>query len=130
MSEQVGRVRPDGVQRLLNHSEWDEDAVRDDVRAYVVETIGAKNGILIGDDTGFLQTGTRSAGVQRQYTGTAGRTENCPIGTFQAGDPAGAAAAFEDLLTDRLRVLGPDHPNTLTTRNNLAYWKKQLSGGH
>ncbi|MBV9024029.1 MAG: IS701 family transposase [Streptomycetaceae bacterium] len=84
VSEQVGQVRPDSIQRLLNHSEWDQDAVRDDVRAYVVETIGAADGILIGDDTGFLKKGTRSAGVQRQYTGTAGKTENCQIGTFLA----------------------------------------------
>lgn len=84
LAEQVGQQRPDGVQRLLNHSDWDEDAVRDDVRDFVVETIGAKDGILIGDDTGFLKKGTKSAGVQRQYTGTAGRTENCQIGTFLA----------------------------------------------
>jgi SRSO17 transposase len=77
-------LRPDGVQRLLNHSDWDENAVRDDVRDFVVETIGAKDAVLIGDDTGFLKKGTKSAGVQRQYTGTAGRTENSQIGTFLA----------------------------------------------
>jgi SRSO17 transposase len=84
LSEQVGQLRPDSVQRLLNHSEWDEDAVRDDGRDFVVETIGAKDGVLISDDTGFLKKGIKSAGVQRQYTGTAGRTENCQIGTFLA----------------------------------------------
>ncbi|MER6548331.1 transposase [Streptomyces sp. NPDC001250] len=63
MSEQVGQARPDSVQRLLNHSAWDEDAVRDDVRAYVVETIGAKDGILIGDDTGYGPVGTRLKGL-------------------------------------------------------------------
>jgi SRSO17 transposase len=72
MAEQVGQLRPDGVQRLLNHSEWDHNAVRDDLRDYVVETIGDKNAVLIGDDTGFLKKGTKSAGVQRQYSGTAG----------------------------------------------------------
>lgn len=84
LAEQVGRLRPDGVQRLLNHSEWDESAVRDDVRDFVVETIGAKDAVLIGDDTGFVKKGIRSAGVQRQYSGTAGRRENCQIGTFLA----------------------------------------------
>lgn len=61
LSEQVGQLRPDGVQRLLNHSDWDENAVRDDVRDFVVETIGAKDAVLIGDDTGFLKKGTKSA---------------------------------------------------------------------
>ncbi|MFD9607696.1 transposase, partial [Streptomyces sp. NPDC059970] len=58
MAEQAGQLRPDGVQRLLNHSEWDENTVRDDLREYVVETIGDKNAVLIGDDTGFLKKGT------------------------------------------------------------------------
>ncbi|UZJ34206.1 IS701 family transposase [Streptomyces endophytica] len=84
LAEQVGQLRPDGVQRLLNHSDWDENAVRDDVRDFVVETIGTKDGILIGDDTGFVKKGTKSAGVQRQYSGTAGRRENCQVGTFLA----------------------------------------------
>ncbi|WP_460113668.1 IS701 family transposase [Streptomyces platensis] len=84
LAEQVGQLRPDGVQRLLNHSDWDENAVRDDVRDFVVETIGARDGVLIGDDTGFVKKGTKSAGVQRQYSGTAGRRENCQVGTFLA----------------------------------------------
>ncbi|WP_460113744.1 IS701 family transposase [Streptomyces platensis] len=84
LAEQVGQLRPDGVQRLLNHADWDENAVRDDVRDFVVETIGARDGILIGDDTGFVKKGTKSAGVQRQYSGTAGRRENCQVGTFLA----------------------------------------------
>ena len=46
--------------------------------------LGAPDGVLIVDDTGFLKKGTRSAGVQRQYSGTAGRTENCQIGVFLA----------------------------------------------
>lgn len=72
LSEQVGQLRPDSVQRLLNHSDWDENAVRDDIRDFVVETIGSADGVLICDDTGFLKKGTKSAGVQRQYSGTAG----------------------------------------------------------
>ncbi|MGR8011259.1 IS701 family transposase [Streptomyces hypolithicus] len=84
LAEQAGQRRPDGFQRLLNFADWDENAVRDDVRDFVVETIGAKDAVLIGDDTGFLKKGVKSAGVQRQYSGTAGRTENCQIGTFLA----------------------------------------------
>ena len=78
------RCRPDGMQRLLRRADWDVDGVRDDVRDYVVERLGDRDGVLIVDDTGFVKKGTRSAGVQRQYSGTAGRTENCQVGTFLA----------------------------------------------
>lgn len=84
LAEQAGDVSPDGMQRLLRWADWDVDAVRDDVRDYVVEHLGDPAGVLIVDDTGFLKKGTRSAGVQRQYSGTAGRTENCQVGTFLA----------------------------------------------
>lgn len=84
LAERAGDRLPIGMQRLLGEADWDADAVRDDVRDYVVETIGDKNAVLIGDDTGFLKKGLRSAGVQRQYSGTAGRTENCQVGTFLA----------------------------------------------
>lgn len=84
LAEQAGESGPDGMQRLLRRADWDVDGVRDDVRAYVVEQLGDVEGVLIVDDTGFLKKGTRSAGVQRQYSGTAGRTENCQIGTFVA----------------------------------------------
>jgi len=70
------------VQRLLNAADWDADAVRDDLRAYVVEHLGDPNGVLIVDETGFLKKGTKSVGVQRQYSGAAGRIENCQIGVF------------------------------------------------
>lgn len=66
------------MQRLLRRADWDVDGVRD----YVVEHLGEPGGVLIGNDTGFLKKGTRLAGVQRQYFGTARRTENCQIGTF------------------------------------------------
>src|SRR2546429_5792424 len=72
------------MQRLLRRADWDVGGVRDDVRAYVVEQLGEPEGVLIADDTGFLKKGTRSAGVQRQYSGTAGRTENCQVGVFLA----------------------------------------------
>jgi SRSO17 transposase len=84
LAEQAGEVSPDGMQRLLRWADWDIDGVRDDVRDYVVEHLGESGGVLIVDDTGFLKKGVRSAGVQRQYSGTAGRIENCQIGTFLA----------------------------------------------
>src|SRR5436190_4928744 len=84
LAEWAGEVSPDGMQRLLRRADWDVDGVRDDIRGYVVEQLGDPDGVLIADDTGFLKKGTRSAGVQRQYSGTAGRTENCQVGVFLA----------------------------------------------
>jgi SRSO17 transposase len=84
LAERAGEVSPDGMQRLLRWADWDIDGVRADVREYVSEYLGEPDGVLIVDDTGFLKKGTRSAGVQRQYSGTAGRTENCQIGVFLA----------------------------------------------
>ncbi len=82
LAEQAGEISSDGMQRLLRWADWDIDGVRDDVRDYVVEHLSEPGGVLIVDDTGFLKKGVRSAGVQRQYSGTAGRIENCQIGTF------------------------------------------------
>jgi SRSO17 transposase len=84
VAEWAGEVSPDGMQRLLRRADWDVDGVRDDIRGYVVERLGDPGGVLIADDTGFIKKGTRSAGVQRQYSGTAGRTENCQVGVFLA----------------------------------------------
>jgi SRSO17 transposase len=70
------------MQRLLRRADWDVDGVRDDLRDYAAEYLGDREGVLIADETGFLKKGARSAGVQSQYSGTAGRTENCQIGVF------------------------------------------------
>jgi SRSO17 transposase len=83
MAEAIGEVTPRGVQHLLNDAHWDPDAVRDDLREYVVEHLGDENsGVLIVDETGFLKKGEKSCGVARQYTGTAGKRENCQVGVF------------------------------------------------
>jgi SRSO17 transposase len=84
LAEAAGDATPDGMQRLLNAATWDADGVRDDVRAYAVEHLGEREGVLVVDETGFLKKGTKSAGVQRQYSGTAGRIENCQLGVFLA----------------------------------------------
>jgi SRSO17 transposase len=70
------------MQRLLNFYSWDADAVRDDLRGYVLDQLGDPSGVMVADETGFLKKGTKSAGVQRQYSGTAGRIENCQLGVF------------------------------------------------
>src|SRR6266480_2181335 len=84
LAEWAGEVSPDGMERLLRRADWNVDGVRHDVRGYVAGQLGEPGGVLIADDTGFLKKGTRSAGVQRQYSGTAGRTENCQVGVFLA----------------------------------------------
>jgi SRSO17 transposase len=84
LAEAAGDATPDGMQRLLNAAAWDADGVRDDVRAYAVEYLGERDGVLVVDETGFLKKGAKSAGVQRQYSGTAGRIENCQLGVFVA----------------------------------------------
>src|SRR5215207_3311248 len=78
------RFSPDGVQDFLARMHWDADAVRDDLRAYVVEHLGDPDAVLVLDETGFLKKGDKSAGVKRQYSGTAGRIENSQIGVFLA----------------------------------------------
>jgi SRSO17 transposase len=83
LAEAAGEVSPDGMQRLLRTADWNADAVRDQLRGYVVERLGA-GGVLIVDETGFIKKGTRSAGVGRQYTGTTGKIDNCQIGVFLA----------------------------------------------
>jgi SRSO17 transposase len=85
LAEVAGNMGPERMQRLLNFYAWDTDGVRDDVRDVVVECLGdAERGVLIVDETGFLKKGTKSAGVARQYSGTAGRIENSQIGVFLA----------------------------------------------
>src|SRR5262245_5854413 len=102
LAEQAGEVGPDGMQRLLRWADWDVDGVRVDLRSYVVERLGDPGGVLIADETGFLKKGTRSAGVQRQYSGTAGRTENCQLGVFLAyAAPAGRALIDAELYLPR-----------------------------
>jgi SRSO17 transposase len=84
LAEHARETTPDGMQRLLTSARWDAEALRDDVRAYVVEQLGDPGGVLVVDETGFLKKGAKSAGVQRQYSGTAGRIENCQVGVFLA----------------------------------------------
>jgi SRSO17 transposase len=86
------------MQRLLNFYRWDADAVRDDLRGYVLDHLADPGGVVVADETGFLKKGTKSAGVQRQYSGTAGRIENCQLGVFLAYvSPRGRALIDREL---------------------------------
>src|SRR3954454_22205424 len=119
LAEQAGDRSPDAMQRLLNHAAWDADAVRDDLREYVMEYLGDDAAVLVIDETGFLKKGSKSAGVARQYSGTAGRIENSQIGVFLAyAAPAGRTFIDRELYLpkawteDRARCaeagIGPD----------------------
>jgi SRSO17 transposase len=107
LAEQAGEQTPDGMQRLLSGSGWDADGVRDDLRDYVVEQLGDPRAVLVLDETGFVNKGDRSAGVQRQDTGTAGKQENCQVAVFLAYAGAGGVA-----LVDRDLYLPNPGPTT------------------
>ena len=96
LAEQIGDARPWRTQRVLSRAVWEADVARDLCRRYVIEHLGAADGVLVIDETGFLKKGTKSAGVARQYSGTAGRVENCQIGVFLA-----YASARGQALIDR-----------------------------
>src|ERR1700733_9231635 len=126
LAELAGDVSPDGMQRLLNFSPWDEDGCRDAVRRYVVANLGDTGAVLVVDETGFLKKGAMSAGVARMYTGTAGRVENCQAGVFlayAAGDGSRALIDRELYLPqkwagdrDRARVRGSAKGGGLATK--------------
>jgi SRSO17 transposase len=98
LAEHAGERTPDGMQRLLATADWDPDRVRDDLRAYVVEHLGDPSAVLVADETGFLKKGTTSVGVQRQYSGTAGKVDNCQLGVFLAyASPKGRAMIDREL---------------------------------
>jgi SRSO17 transposase len=82
IAEHRGDATPDGLQHLLSRAKWDADAVRDDLRDYVVDAFGDPGAILVLDETGDVKKGLHSVGVQRQYTGTAGRIENAQVAVY------------------------------------------------
>ena len=129
LAEALGERSPDGVQRLLRTARWDAEAVRDDLRAYVVEQLGDPAAVLVIDETGFLKKGTKSVGVARQYSGTAGRIENCQIGVFLAyASPRGQAFLDRALYlpkswaedTSRREAAGVPAEVSFATKGTLA----------
>jgi SRSO17 transposase len=129
LAEAAGEKTPDGMQRLLNRASWDADGTRDDVRGYAVRHLGDAGGVLVVDETGFVKKGTRSAGVQRQYSGTAGRVENCQLGVFLAyAAPKGRALVDRELYLpkswtddrDRCREAGVPDDVQFATKPELA----------
>jgi len=129
IAEHVGDATPDGVQRLLATAHWDADTVRDDLQTYVIEHLGDPEAVLVIDETGFLKKGTKSVGVKRQYTGTAGKRENCQIGVFVAyASPRGRTFLDRELYlphewaadTPRREEAGVPEEVTFQTKPQLA----------
>lgn len=82
LAEHVGYAHPRGIQRVLDRYAWDAEAVREDLRRWVVAELGDPRGVLVIDETGFPKQGTHSVGVARQYCGTLGKLANCQVGVF------------------------------------------------
>jgi len=102
IAEQAGDPSPDGMQHLLARAVWDHDAVRDDIRDYVVEHLGEDDAVLVVDETGDLKKGTTTVGVKRQYTGTAGRIENAQVAVYLVyASQAGHAVIDRELYLPR-----------------------------
>jgi len=129
LAEQIGEEDPYGVQYLLGRSDWDPEGVRDDLRAYVVDSLGDDEAVLILDETGFLKKGKYSAGVARQYTGTAGRIENAQVGVFLAYSSRHGTAFLDRALylpkewaddPARSKKAGIPEPTTFATKTQLA----------
>jgi SRSO17 transposase len=98
IAEHAGEAAPDGMRHLLSRASWDADGVRDDLRGYVVEHLGDPDGMLVVDETGDLKKGACTAGVQRQYTGTAGRVENAQVAVYLTyAGPGGHALIDREL---------------------------------
>lgn len=131
LSEHLGRDKPYGIQRLLGRSSWDADEVRDELIRYASDHLvrPGDRGVLIVDETGFLKKGTKSVGVQRQYSGTAGRIENCQIGVFLALSTSRGRALVDRALylpkswcsdTPRCQEAGVPEGMTFATKPQLA----------
>jgi SRSO17 transposase len=121
MAERAGFARPYRMQSLLGRGIWDEEALRDDVRAYVLEALGDPDGVLIVDETGFVKKGEHSVGVARQYSGAAGRIENSQVGVFLA-----YASRFGQALIDR-RLYLPESWAKDSARRAKAHVPKEIA---
>lgn len=140
LAEELGYAQPRSVQRVLDRSVWDAEAVRDALRDYVTAALGDPAGVLVVDETGFLKQGTKSVGVKRQYSGTAGRIENCQIGVFLGyASPRGRAGLDRALYlpqewaedAERRREAGVPQQVTFQTKPQLALamLRRALHGG-
>jgi SRSO17 transposase len=134
LAEALGERGPHGVQRLLAEADWDQEAVRDDLRTYVLAHLGEEADVLVVDETGFLKKGKKSAGVAPQYSGTAGGRANCQIGVFLLyASPKGAAFIDRDLYLpdewteDRVRCREAGIPDAVGFATTGALAQRMLA---
>ncbi|MEV5486110.1 IS701 family transposase [Streptomyces sioyaensis] len=131
LAEQAGHRTPDGLQHLLAGAKWEPDDIRDDLQEYVSDKLGEPGGVLIVDDTGFIKKGTISAGVQRQYSGTAGRTENCQIGVFAAyASTRGRALVDRELYLPKSWTEDPERCRTARVPDEREFATKGQLARH
>lgn len=133
LAEELGEHGPRGVQRLLGEADWDEEGVRDDLQTYVIEHLGEESGVLVVDETGFVKKGKKSAGVARQYSGTAGRKENSQVGVFLLYASRRGAAFLdralylpEEWTEDRVRCREAGIADTVSFATKGALVKQML----
>ena len=126
LAEHAGHVSPDRMQRLLRTAVWDDQRVRFDGRQFVIEHLhDPATGVLIADETGYLKKGRCSAGVQRQYTGTAGRIENTQVGVFLSyASRHGRALIDARLYIPRSWLADPDRCHAAGIPDDLAFATK------
>jgi len=129
LAEVCGEPTPYCFQYLLNRADWDADAVRAELRLYVIQHLGDPNGVLVLDETGFVKKGRHSAGVARPYRGTAGTVEHCQIGVFLGyATPLGHAVLDRELYLpqewtdnrERCRQAGIPTARPFATKPQLA----------
>jgi SRSO17 transposase len=137
LAERAGHASPHRMQRLLSEAVWDADVVRDDLRAYVVDELGSPDGVLIIDDTGDLKSGSATVGVQRQYTGTAGRIENAQVATFLGyASGKGRALIDRELYLPKSWTDEPDRcasagvPDGIEFATKISHARRMLSRAH
>lgn len=141
IAEWAGEASPHGMQHLLCRASWDADAVRDDVREYVVEHLHDEAAVLVVDETGDVKKGTHTVGVQRQYTGTAGRIENSQVAVYLVYAGARGHAAVDRELyiprswtcdQERCRAAGLGEDTVFATKPELARTmiERFLDAGH
>jgi SRSO17 transposase len=134
LAEQAGDRSPHAMQRLLGEAVWDADAVRDDLRGYVVDALGDPGGVLILDDTGDLKKGTHTIGTQRQYTGTAGRVENAQVAVYLAyAAPGGSTLIDREVylpkawIDDPARCAAAGVPEHITFATKITLARRMLA---
>ena len=135
LAEAIGDTDPQGVQRLLRLARWDTDGVRDDLRDHILAHLGEEaSGVLIVDETGFLKKGSKSCGVARQYTGTAGDTVNAQVGVFLAYASDHGAAFIDRALylprewtTDRDRRAEAGVPTAVRFATKIVLAQRMLA---